>query len=203
MPVPLTVLSQSTSHAVMISVAAGRGSCVDPPSASEALVTAVRSTILNEPVPTAVDLLVAIIDSAPGKTRTPFIPESAACAASPRRCSWAVGGPSGPLCPIPGYLALDSGSLSVSNAAGAQFVAGPAGLRDGVKLPAGFSVTGLLRITGTGGKDVGPFATNVALGQGIQVTSSFPRGSQIGWSQVPAIITVNWTGGESPASWLR
>src|SRR4051812_19416765 len=102
----------------------------------------------------------------------------------------------GPLCPIPGYLALDSGSLSVSNAAGAQFVAGPAALRDGVKLPTGFLVPGLLRITGTGGKDFGPFATNLALREGIQVTSSFPRGSQIGWSQVPAIITVNWTRAE-------
>jgi hypothetical protein len=61
-------------------------------------------------------------------------------------------------------------------------------------LPAGFVQPGTFQISSAGGQNVGDFQTTLNVGSDIQVTSQFPKGSQLDGLST---IIVNWTGGQA------
>ncbi len=168
------------SQPVTVSIRSGGGQCQDPPTGSGGLITVKRSVVLNDPTVPEADTITAVFSAAPGKqTVSPF----PAYYLTP--------------CLIPGYSYFGAGAITASGSALAPIVIQPTGALPNVtyngSLPAASIAPGTFQLSALGSPTVGSFLAPFTIGEGIQVTSVFAKGSQIN-PIVP--LTVNWTGGQ-------
>ena len=189
--VPLRLATQSgLSQPITVSIRNGRGQCVDPPMGSSGEIVLKKSVVLNDDTVPESDTFTASFSASPGKTLPPPV-----VLGSGAEILTTIG--QAPSCAIPGYSTLDAGQISLSGPAG-QVQAQPSVVNGQISyqapLPAGFVQRGTFQVSSAGGKNVGAFQSTLNVGSDIQVTSQYPKGSQVDGLST---ITVNWTGGQA------
>jgi uncharacterized protein (TIGR03437 family) len=177
---------------VLISIHSGGGQCVDPPLATLGRISLSRVSVLNANPPTQTDTFTASFEGSPGAT----LPQPPAQLQEGYTSLAQTTGQS-PACPLPGYVSLDAGTISLAGPAASPTTVA-ASLVDGKivyqeTLPAGMLQGGTLTVSADGGTNVGPFQTSMAVGAPIQITSEFPAGTYVDLSQ-PFVVT--WQGGD-------
>jgi uncharacterized protein (TIGR03437 family) len=191
------------SQPVTVSIRSGGGQCVDPPRAYAGVLLLKKSVVLNDTTIPESDTLTAAFGSGPGYGSAylypagPLLPQADNLIGS--GAFYTVY--QGPKCALPGYSTLKPGTVNVT---------GPGGNRVQVQptlyttndlfrpiyrgaLPAGFIQPGVFRVANVGGsgEDIG-FDILAAVGSGIQLTSTFPKGPLSG----PNPVKITWTGGQ-------
>lgn len=195
--VPLTVQATPlSSQPVLVSVHTGGGQCVDSPLATLGQVTLSKAVTASANSPSGADTFSASLAGSPFQM-FPVPPTSLA------------GGSGGyailndqptftvPACPLPGFVTLDGGTITLQGPGGTLVSVQPA-LSGGsivykASLAAGTVETGVFIISAEGGENVGPFQASLAVGAPIQLTTQFPPGTAI---DITKPLTVGWQGGD-------
>lgn len=188
--VPLSIGSRTRSKPALVSIHAGGGACVDPPIAGAGEIVVTKSVVLNDPSTPESDIITATFSAAPGK-QLKLPPETG------------VGGYAlsdvydHPNCAIPGYSTLNGGAMTVTGPAGFNQVVQPSTSGGEVSyaadLPRGTVQPGTSDVAFAGGAGSGAFQTNLQVAAPIQITSQFPRGTEV----VGPPFTITWTGGQA------
>jgi len=182
------------SQPVLVSVRSGGGPCVDPPLGSLGQISWRKVAVVNTTPTTETNTFTASFPASPGK-RPPTPGLSPPAGGYLVRTTPAVG----PSCPVPGYTALDAGTITL----GGPGLAPPVRVRPmplngqleyTATLPAGSIQSGAFTVSTAGGSAVGSFQSGVRIGAGIQLTSQFPPGTLI---RSDGPLTVSWTGGQA------
>lgn len=166
--VPLNI---GSSNLVPVSIHSGGGQCVDGHSNSLGQVLLKRSVVLNDSTVPESDTLLAAFSASPYQQ----------LGSPPVKSSDLLAAQATAVCPPPGYAMLDAGGISLTGPAAfkaqAQLSAIRGNLSYQLQLPPGSVQPGTFIISSPGGKDVGPFQTSLQVPGGIQITSSFPKGT--------------------------
>jgi len=191
--VPVAIETALISPTVTISIHAGRGHCVDPPTQSYGDVSLTRTIATGTGQDGETDTFSAAFLSGPGLRRPqpPQLQPGSYSAndyiplATSRSC-------------LAGYTGLSAGSIQVQGPAGSVAVP-PATAQDGSvtyaqSLPAGFIAPGAYTIAAAGSATTGPFAGQFTVGSPIQIQTNLSPGSAVSSDQ-PFALT--WSGGDS------
>ncbi len=185
-------LGMGLSNLVAVSIHSGGGQCVDGPSNSLGQVLLKRSVVLNDSTVPESDTLLASFSASPYQQ----------LASPPVNSSDLLAAQATAVCPPPGYAMLDAGGINLAGPVAFKAQAQPSAVRGNLsyrlQLPPGSVQPGTFVISSPGGKDVGPFQTSLQVPAGIQITSSFPKGTIIyntGTFLSLKPLTVSWTGG--------
>lgn len=187
-PLHVAVGYWTSSQPVLVSIHEGGGACV--PNVQSAAVLRWEKVISSETGgTTATETLYVDLTAGEGK-RTPE-PLTAQPGGGRSLFTW----PPGPRCRDAEDKTLDAGML-VAYGPGGGLRISPT-LSDGKLvytkvLPPGMIGPGTYGVIATGGHDVGPLATSVAIPEPIQLTTNFPPGSYIPDDHA---LIVTWTGG--------
>lgn len=174
---------------IPVSIHSGGGQCVDPPSSSLGQLLLKRSVVLNDNSVPESDSLLASFSASPYQK----------LASTPVFSSGDLALQATTICPQAGYLMLDAGAIGVTGPFGSRQPAQPSA-RNGayqVALPAGAVQAGTFTASSAGGKDVGAFQTNLQMPEGIQITTSIPKGTVVVTAANISLtpLSVSWTGG--------
>ncbi|MCW5983126.1 MAG: hypothetical protein KIT09_33865 [Bryobacteraceae bacterium] len=195
--VPLAIIAGGgSSQPATISIHDGGGPCVDPPIAGFGELTWERVVTSGTGLGGESETFTAAFPASPGKQAPPSIlVQEGGNLANVNRYF-------GPSCPMPGYRNLEAGKLTIQGPEFGPMEAAPSLVEDQrvyrAVLPNGTIRPGSFSVTAGAGSNVGPFESNVRIGSGINVTSSFPPGTNIS-SRQPLVM--NWTGGD-PDTWV-
>jgi uncharacterized protein (TIGR03437 family) len=177
---------------IPVSIHSGGGQCVDPPSNSLGQILLKKSVVLNDNTIPESDSLVAFFAASP----------YAQLASPPVKSSDQLAAQATAVCPPPGYTVLDAGTITLAGPGGIRAETRLSGSRGNtgyqLNLPPGSVQPGTYAISSPGGRDVGGFQMSLDLPADIQITSDFPRGTQIITTGTPESVqplTVTWTGG--------
>ena len=195
-PIRVFIYQQTAySRAIPISIHKGGGQCVDPPVAGYGQITWQKTVATGVGAASGVtETVTASFPASPGKQAP--VPDRAiqegTCFANITHTSSSLS------CPLPGYRSLDVGTLIVQGPGLGATQAVPT-LADGqlvyqAMLPTGTIQPGSFQSTASGGTDVDAFTSTTPIGAGIDLTTSFPPGTNISTQQP---ITISWTGGDS------
>ena len=182
--VPLTV---STSQPVTLSIHHGGGACADPPAAADSTVLLQRVSTVGTANDGVVETLDAAFTQSPGRIATLIRPPAPTFGFGPSLPS--------PTCPVPGYVQLDAGPLSLFGPSTTinGMSAAPGGVYH-VVLPPGTLQTGLFTLAPTAPGTVGPFQASIPFGRDIHILSPAPAvGSTL---MTGGSITPTWSGGD-------
>lgn len=200
--VPLRLLAGSYfSQPVQISIHQGGGQCQDAPLARLGSLRW-KQTVNTGPAPSArttQETFTASFSEAPANhVVPPRLP-------SPRGgCDCYVGDPpfDGPRCAGTGLRGLNLGPLTLTGLPAGPLTVNPGSsfgeIAYAATLPAGAIRPGTVQVQATGGPEVGPFRTTLAIPPPIQITTPLAPGTVIPRWQP---FRVTWTGG-SPDAWV-
>jgi hypothetical protein len=149
-----------------------------------------KSVVLNDDTVPESDTLTASFAASPGMTVPPtvLLPPG-------EETETSIG--QAPSCTMPGYSTLNAGPISISGPGG-QIQVQPSVANGEISyqgpLAAGFVQPGAFQVSSPGGPNIRAFQPTLNVGSDIQVTSQFPKGSQVDGLST---IIVNWTGGQA------
>jgi len=187
------------SQPVTMSIRSGGGQCADPPYAGYGQITW-EKTIMIEPPSSAAETSTALtvsLQSSPGRS----VP-SATLGLSR---TWL-----GPSCPIPGYLSLDAGAVTIQGPGLGPAPAPVAPLQEGqvsglkvyqASLPDGTIQPGTFGVSASGGVDVGEFQSAVTIGSEIHIVTALAGRVLVVSNGSAPSLTFTWTGGD-PDAWV-